>query len=103
MGIPGQINAPTPRHLLYLTELVPEGSTWQVIGIGVHQFPMITMGMVMDGHVRIGMEDNLHISKGVMAENNAQFVEKAVRIAQEIGRPVATPDEAREMLGLRKN
>lgn len=102
MGIPGQINTPTPKHLLYLSEMLPQGSTWQVIGIGVHQFPMITMGMLMDGHVRVGMEDNLHISKGVMAENNAEFVEKAVRIAREIGRPIATPDDAREILGLKK-
>ncbi|MBW2637316.1 MAG: 3-keto-5-aminohexanoate cleavage protein, partial [Deltaproteobacteria bacterium] len=102
MGIPGQINTPTPKHLLYLSESIPEGSTWQVIGIGVNQFPMITMGMLMGGHVRVGMEDNLFISKGVMARNNAQFVEKTIRIAREIGRPVATPDEARKILGLKK-
>lgn len=102
MGIPGQINTPTPKHLLYLSESLPEGSTWQVIGIGVHQFPMATMGMLLGGHVRVGMEDNLYISRGVMAENNAQFVEKIVRIAGEIGRPIATPDEARDILGLKK-
>ena len=102
MGIPGQINTPTPKHLLYLSESLPEGSTWQVIGIGVHQFPMATMGMLLGGHVRVGMEDNLYISRGIMAENNAQFVEKIVRIAGEIGRPIATPDEARDILGLKK-
>ncbi len=102
MGIPGQINTPTPRHLLFLSETLPEGSTWQVIGIGIHQFPMITMGMLLGGHVRVGMEDNLYISKGVMAENNAQFVEKTARLARELGRPIATPDEAREILGLKK-
>ena len=83
MGIPGQINTPTPKHLLYLGESLPEGSTWQVIGIGVHQFP--------------------YLSRGVMAENNAQLVEKTVRIAREIGRPIATPDEAREILVLKKS
>jgi 3-keto-5-aminohexanoate cleavage enzyme len=103
MGIPGQINTPTPKHLLYLSEALPEGSTWQVIGIGIHQFLMVTMGMLMGGHVRVGMEDNLYISRGVMARSNAQFVEKIARIAREIGRPVATPDEARELLGLKKN
>lgn len=102
MGIPGQINTPTPKHLLYLSETLPEGSTWQVIGIGIHQFPMVTMGMLLGGHVRVGMEDNLYIARGVMAENNAQFVEKTARIAREIGRPIATPDEAREILGLKK-
>ncbi|MDI6761838.1 MAG: 3-keto-5-aminohexanoate cleavage protein [Thermodesulfobacteriota bacterium] len=102
MGIPGQINTPTPKHLLYLSENLPEGSTWQVIGIGIHQFPMVTMGMLLGGHVRVGMEDNLYISRGVMAESNAQFVEKTDRIAREIGRPIATPDEAREILGLKK-
>ncbi len=102
MGIPGQINVPTPKHLLYLSEILPVGSTWQVIGIGVHQFPMITMGILLGGHVRVGMEDNIYISRGVIAENNAQFVEKAVRLAGEIGRPIATPDEARDILGLRE-
>ena len=102
MGIPGQINAPTSRHLLFLIETLPPGSTWQVIGIGVHQFPMIVMGMILGGHVRVGLEDNLYISKGVMAESNARFVEKAVRIAGEIGREIATPDEARNILGLNK-
>lgn len=103
MGIPGQINTPTPKHLLYLSETLPEGSTWQVIGIGIHQFPMVTMGMLLGGHVRVGMEDNLYIARGVMAENNAQFVEKTARIAREIGRQIATPDEAREILGLKKS
>ncbi len=102
MGIPGQINAPTPKQLMHLTEILPHGSTWQVIGIGVHQFTMITLGMLLGGHVRVGMEDNLYLSKGVMAQGNAQFVEKAVRIAKEIGRAVATPDEAREILSLKK-
>lgn len=102
MGIPGQINTPTPKHLLYLSEALPEGTTWQVIGIGIHQFPLVTMGMLMGGHVRVGMEDNLYISRGVMAKNNAQFVEKIARIAREIGRPVATPDEAREILGMKQ-
>ncbi len=100
MGIPGQVNAATPKHLLFLSELIPRGSTWQAIGIGVHQFPMITMAMLMGGHVRVGMEDNLYISKGVLAERNAQFVEKAVRIARELGRSIATPQEARAILGL---
>lgn len=103
MGIPGQQNVPTPKHLLYLSEMVPEGSTWQVIGIGVNQFPMITMGIVLGSGVRVGMEDNLYLSRGVMAEKNAQLVEKTVRIAREIGRPIATPDEAREILGLKKS
>jgi len=102
MGIPGQINAPAPKHLLFLSEILPVGSVWQVIGIGIHQFPMVTMGMLLGGHVRVGMEDNLYLSRGVMAENNAQLVEKAVRIAREIGRPLATPDEARKILSLKK-
>jgi 3-keto-5-aminohexanoate cleavage enzyme len=100
MGIPGQINAPTPRHLMFLVETLPPGSTWQVIGIGVHQFPMIALGMIMGGHVRVGLEDNIYISPGVWASGNAQLVAKAVRLAGEIGRPVATPDEARHILGL---
>jgi 3-keto-5-aminohexanoate cleavage enzyme len=61
------------------------------------------MAMVMGGHVRVGMEANLYIAKGIPADNNAQLVEKAVRIAGEIGRPVTAPDEARKILGLKKN
>jgi len=90
----------TARSLAYLLDLIPEGSTWSVAGIGRGQLPMAMMAMAMGGHVRVGLEDNIYYSRGVLAESNAQLVERAVRIAREYGREPATPDEAREILGL---
>lgn len=65
-------------------------------------FVSAALSMAMGGHVRVGLEDNVYIAKGVLARSNAELVEKAVRIAREIGREVATPDEAREILKLRR-
>ena len=70
------------------------------IGVGAIQFPFITMAMILGLHVRVGMEDNIYIERGKLAESNAQLVEKIVRIAKELGRPIATPAQARQMLGL---
>ena len=99
LGIPGQTTTATPKNLLHLVESIPPGSTYQVIGIGRHQFPMVTMGIIMGGHIRVGLEDNLYIEKGKPAQSNAQLVEKAIRIARELGREIATPNEARKILG----
>jgi 3-keto-5-aminohexanoate cleavage enzyme len=99
LGIPGQTTTATPKNLLYLVESIPARSTYQVIGIGRHQFPMVTMGIIMGGHIRVGLEDNLYLEKGKPARSNAQLVEKAVRIARELGREIATPNEARKILG----
>jgi 3-keto-5-aminohexanoate cleavage enzyme len=63
---------------------------------------MAMMGLIMGGHIRVGMEDNIYYEKGVLAKSNAQFVERIVRITGEYGREVATPEEARRILGLRK-
>jgi 3-keto-5-aminohexanoate cleavage enzyme len=100
LGMSGQTTTATPKNLLHLVESMPTGSTYQVIGIGRHQFPMVTMAMIMGGHIRVGLEDNLYIERGKLAKNNAQLVEKAVRIARELGRETATPTEAREILSL---
>ena len=97
LGIRGGMPA-TPRSLLYLTEIIPSDSTWSVIGAGSGQLPMAVMGMVMGGHVRVGLEDNIYFSKGVLARSNAELVERVVRIAREFGREVATPSEARKIL-----
>ncbi len=97
LGIRGGMPA-TPKSLLYLTEIPPSTSTWSVIGAGSGQLPMAVMGMVMGGHVRVGLEDNIYYSKGVLAKSNAQLVERVVRIAREFGREVATPSEARKIL-----
>lgn len=76
--------------------------TWSVIGAGYPaEFNLATLSMIMGGHVRVGMEDNIFIEKGVLAKSNAELVEKVVRIARELGREIATPDEARKILGLK--
>jgi uncharacterized protein (DUF849 family) len=75
---------------------------WSVIGAGYPaEFNLATLGMMMGGHARVGFEDNIFIEKGVLAKSNAELVEKVVRIARELGREIATPDEARKILGLK--
>ena len=78
----------------------PEGSTWSVIGVGRAQTPMAMLALAMGGHVRVGLEDNIYYHRGELATGNAQLVERVVRLAGELGRPVATPDEARRILSL---
>lgn len=99
MGVNGGISG-EPRDLVFMKESIPQGSTWTVAGVGRYEFPMAVMGILMGGHVRVGFEDNVYLSKGVLAKSNAELVEKVVRLAKEFGREIATPDEAREILGL---
>jgi 3-keto-5-aminohexanoate cleavage enzyme len=91
----------TPKSLLYLLEYLPENSTWSVAGIGRGHLPMSMMALIMGGHIRVGMEDNIYYRQGELARTNAQFVERIVRISKEYGRDVASPEEAREILGLK--
>ncbi|MBM4276524.1 MAG: 3-keto-5-aminohexanoate cleavage protein [Deltaproteobacteria bacterium] len=75
---------------------------WSVIGAGYPaEFNLATLAIMMGGHARVGMEDNIFVAKGVLAKSNAELVEKVVRIARELGREIATPDEARKILGLK--
>jgi 3-keto-5-aminohexanoate cleavage enzyme len=99
LGVVGGMPA-TAKSLLHLSEIVPIGSTWSVIGIGPGQLPMAMIAMTMGGHVRVGLEDNIFYSRGVLAKTNAELVERIVRISKEFGREVATPDEARKILSL---
>lgn len=99
LGTQGGLPA-TPKSLLHLVEVLPPGSTWSVIGVGASQLPMAVMGLIMEGHVRVGLEDNIYYSKGVLAQSNAQLVERVVRIAKEFGREVASPAETRKILNL---
>lgn len=96
LGVPGALPA-TPKNLLVLSESIPAGCTWSVAGVGRHQLSMATLAIVLGGHVRVGLEDNIYYSKGVLA-TNAQLVARVVRLAAEIGRPLATPEEARRIL-----
>ncbi|MGC1403744.1 MAG: 3-keto-5-aminohexanoate cleavage protein [Thermodesulfobacteriota bacterium] len=99
LGVQGGMPA-TFKSLLHLTEIIPAGSTWSVIGVGASQLPMAVMGLMMEGHARVGLEDNIYYSKGVLAESNAQLVARVVRITKEFGREVTSPSEARKILNL---
>jgi 3-keto-5-aminohexanoate cleavage enzyme len=99
LGIPGGM-AGKPEALMYLVSQLKSGSTWTVAGIGAAQLQLGTLAILLGGHVRVGFEDNLFYRKGELASSNAQLVERMVRISAELNRPVATPDEARALLGL---
>lgn len=100
LGTPYGLPA-TARSLLHVADLIPDHSTWSVIGIGRAQTEMAVLAMVMGGHVRVGLEDNIHYRQGELAASNAQLVERVIRIAGELGRQVASPAQARKLLGLR--
>lgn len=99
MGLKGGINA-SIRDLAFMIGSIPYGSTYTVTGVGRYQFPMAAMTIAAGGHVRVGFEDNLYLEKGVLAKSNGCLVEKVVRMAKELGREIATPKEAREILNL---
>lgn len=92
----------TPETLLYMKSLLPAGSHWAAFGVGRWEFPMLAQAWLLGGHVRVGLEDNIYLEKGVLAESNTVLVKKAVRILKELGGTIATAGEAREMLGLKK-
>ncbi|MGZ3526130.1 MAG: 3-keto-5-aminohexanoate cleavage enzyme [Vulcanimicrobiaceae bacterium] len=100
LGVPGGLDA-TVQNLCDLVDSLPAGCTWSVAGIGRQQLPMAMAAIAMGGHVRVGLEDNIYYSKGRLATND-ELIARVVRVANELGRPVATPDQAREMLGLGK-
>ena len=99
MGVLGQRPA-TVDNLLHMTRCIPPGSLWSVCAVGLDEFQMATMAMILGGHVRVGFEDNIYLARGLPAKNNAELVDKIVRIARELGRDIATPDEARKILHL---
>jgi len=99
LGVIGGIAA-TTRDLVFMINSIPKSSTFTVCAIGRHEFPMVTLSIVMGGHARVGFEDNIYLSKGVLAKSNSELVEKIVRISKEIGRDIASPYEARKILGL---
>lgn len=95
-GIGGDI-----RDFTFLRGAIPEGSTYTVAGVGRYEFPLAVLAIIDGGHVRVGFEDNVYLSKGVLAKSNGELVEKVVRLAKELGREIATPAEARQILGLK--
>lgn len=100
MGVKWGIEA-EPENLLFMKSKLPPNARWSVLGIGKGQLPMITMGILLGGNIRVGFEDNIYLKKGVLASSNAQMVEMAVDLAERLGRQVATPQEARQILGLK--
>lgn len=99
LGVNGGMAA-TPRDLLFMTESIPPGATFTVSGIGRFQLTMNAQSILLGGHVRVGLEDNIYLSKGLLARSNADFVERIRDIALRLGREIATPDEARALLGM---
>jgi 3-keto-5-aminohexanoate cleavage enzyme len=99
MGVKWGISA-TPENLLFMKSKLPSTALWSVLGIQKAQLPMITMGMLLGGHVRVGFEDNIYLKKGVLLSSNAQMVEIAADLAERLGRSIATPGEARRILGM---
>lgn len=99
LGVPGAMPG-TPEALMYMRSLLPAGCTWTVAGVGRTELPLGAMAIILGGHVRVGFEDNIYYKRGQLAESNAQLVQRMVRLAEELGREVATPAEAREILHL---
>lgn len=97
MGVAG-----TPKNAIHLIESLPPGVTWSIFGVGPFQFPMAAMGVLLNGHVRVGFEDNLYIRKGQLAKNNAELVRHAVTIIRSLNKEVASVEEARSILSLPK-
>jgi len=92
----------TTETLAYMKSLLPAGSHWAAFGIGRWEFPMLAQAFLLGGHVRVGLEDNIYLEKGVLAKGNAELVRKAARIVKDLGGSIATPAETREILGLKR-
>lgn len=102
LGIPWGCPA-TPEGMAYMKSLLPPKARWSAFGISRWEFPMVAQAVTLGGHTRVGLEDNLYLARGVLANSNAQLVERAVDIVESIGGSVATPDETRIAFGLGRN
>jgi len=91
----------TSEAMSYMRTLLPPSSPWFAFGISLHQFPMAAQAVLLGGHPRVGLEDNLYLEKGKLAPSNAALVEKAAKIVEILGDSVASPTDARQMLGLK--
>jgi uncharacterized protein (DUF849 family) len=90
----------TPEAMTYMRNLLPPEAPWFAFGISLHQFPMVAQAVLLGGHPRVGLEDNIYLEKGKLAPSNAALVEKAGKIIEVLGDQVATPNDARRILGL---
>lgn len=100
MGVNGGISGEL-RDFVFLRGSIPADATYTVAGVGRYEFPLAMAAILDGGHVRVGFEDNVYLSKGVLAKSNGELVEKVVRLAKEFGREIATPEEARKILNLK--
>jgi 3-keto-5-aminohexanoate cleavage enzyme len=100
MGVKWGMEA-SPENILFMKSKLPSNARWSVLGVGRDQLPMITMGILLGGNIRVGFEDNIYLRRGVLASSNAQMVEMAIDLAERLGREVATPREARQILGIK--
>jgi 3-keto-5-aminohexanoate cleavage enzyme len=101
MAYQGAVDA-TPANLTSLIQLLPPDAIFNCCAVGAAQLQITTLSVLMGGQARVGMEDNIYLSKGVLAQSNAQLVGRSVRIIRELGYEIASPEEARELLGLPK-
>ncbi|MCP3137563.1 3-keto-5-aminohexanoate cleavage enzyme [Pyxidicoccus xibeiensis] len=99
LGVPGTLQ-PRPEVLDFMIAALPEGSTWTVAGVGRHQLPYVDEAAKRGGNARVGLEDNIYVSKGVLAKGNWELVAEAVKRARANGREPATPEQARKLLRL---
>lgn len=99
LGVPGAMGARV-ENLRFLIGMIPEGSTWCVAGVGRHELPLAYEAIELGGHVRVGLEDNIYLSKGVLAEGSWALVERVVERAEAAGRHACEPSEAAALLGL---
>ena len=99
LGVLGGMQA-TVDNLVFLKDSIPPGSTWSLCTVGLDIFSLGAVAIAAGGHIRVGLEDCVYISKGILAESNAQMVEKIVRLSREMGRDIATPSDARKILNL---
>lgn len=96
----GTLTRPRPRNLLNAIDNLPEDAHFNTLGFGPHQLPFAMMGTLLGGHVRVGLEDNVYYQRGELAESNTQLIKRIVRVADELNRMVASPAQARDILGI---
>ncbi|MGH2675932.1 MAG: 3-keto-5-aminohexanoate cleavage protein [Actinomycetota bacterium] len=99
LGVPGGM-AGTPQAMVHMASILPSGATWTATGIGRSHLPVTLTALALGGNVRTGFEDTIHFAKGRLASSNAELIARVARIAREAGREVATPDQARAILGI---
>jgi uncharacterized protein (DUF849 family) len=99
LGVPWGAPA-TAESMMAMKQILPAGANWSAFGVASQHFPMVAQSVILGGHVRVGLEDNLYMARGELATGNVPMVERAVRIVRELGAQVASPLEARSILGI---